>query len=743
MGVETSQANHLAREREPQSLLSAAPRELGWKRFRLKLLTSLLVCGLLPVALVCAVLLIKGNVVGITWLGLLVGASIGLAAFAFSTAFSRGLAQLQKATDRMRRGDLETRVQIRSGDEWQALGQTFNHLAGQLKEAVTARQSLGQKLAAAEQQLAHNGELAERLEKTLRQNRALEEELAVAYQNLAANERLAEQLDEARHLQEATKTELDTVSRRLASAEAVAASVARRLGHLIEVANAVREKDYEVQPLAAAETVATDAVAQTGQAQIEEAFDGLVKLLGELKQEREALEWDHFLFSTLMENIPDTIYFKDTECRYLKINRAHANKFGLKDPSEAVGKNVFDYFTKDHAQPAYDDEQLIIRAGIPVIGKEEKETSEKGEEWVSTTKLPLRNRQGEAIGLFGISRDITERKRVEIALQEGLAEFLNFVAAVSQGDLTRRGRVGEGELGAATASVNRMLDNFSAMLARVKTLALSVSSGATEILAASEQMATGAERQANEITDTSSAVEEMATSMTQVSKNAEAAAEGGRRALTMAERGDKSVRDTSEAMSRIDSGVSRTAEKMQTLTKRSSEITEILELIDDIAAQTNLLALNAAIEAAHAGETGLGFSVVAEEIRKLAERSTRATRDVGNLIKAIQRETEEARVAMEGGLQEVNQGSRLAEQGRQSLQDISSVVKLSADLIEEISAASEEQARVTRSLVSTMQTVSSITQQTSACAHETARSMQSMVELAENLNEAISQFKVE
>ena len=328
------------------------------------------------------------------------------------------------------------------------------------------------------------------------------------------------------------------------------------------------------------------------------------------------------------------------------------------------------------------------------------------------------------------------------AMQRSLAEFLEIVSSVSEGNLTKRGPERDGTLGKLVQSVNKMLDDFSLMLTEVKQIGLSVSSSATEILAAAEQIAVGSQRQADEITNTSSAVEEMAASMNQVSRNSEASADAARRALEMAEHGDKSVRDTSEAMSRIDSAVQQTSEKMRLLGVRSSEISEIIDLIDEIAAQTNLLALNAAIEAAHAGEAGLGFSVVADEIRKLAERSARATRDVGNLIKSIQNETSEALTAMEIGMKEVRGGSVLADQASNALRDISQAVRQSAELIEEISAASEEQARVTSNVAGAMQTISSITLETSAGAHETAQTIEGMVGLADRLNKAISQFKV-
>lgn len=333
-------------------------------------------------------------------------------------------------------------------------------------------------------------------------------------------------------------------------------------------------------------------------------------------------------------------------------------------------------------------------------------------------------------------------READEATQGSLAEFLSIVSAVSEGNLTSRGTEGEDTLGRLVQAVNRMLDNFGVMLTEVKQIGLSVSSSATEILAAAEQIAVGSQRQADEVTNTSSAVEEMAASMTQVSRNAEASAEAARRALDMAEHGDKSVRDTSEAMTRIDSAVQQTAEKMRLLGVRSSEISEIIDLIDEIAAQTNLLALNAAIEAAHAGEAGLGFSVVADEIRKLAERSARATRDVGNLIKSVQSETAEALTAMEVGMKEVQGGGSLASQASRALHDISEAVRQSSELIEEISAASEEQARVTSNVASAMQTISSITLETSAGAHETAQTIEGMVGLADRLNKAISQFKV-
>jgi len=457
----------------------------------------------------------------------------------------------------------------------------------------------------------------------------------------------------------------------------------------------------------------------------------------------EALARERDLLNALMDSSTDVIYFKDRESRFLRINKAHAALFGLSDPAEAVGKRDFDFFTVEHAQAAYDDEQRIIQTGTPLVGVEERETwPDKEDTWASTTKHPLFDRNGQIIGTFGITRDITERKRAAEALDRSLAAFEAFVSQVSEGNLTVRSREGDDTLGRVSQSINKMLVSFSAMITGVKSLGLSLSASANQMLAAAEEIAKGSQEQTNETSNVTSSVEEMAASMEQVSKNAEASAEAARQALEKADKGTQSVRDTSEAMIKINDAVGRTADKMRLLAQRSSEITEIMGLINGIAAQTNLLALNAAIEAAHAGEAGLGFSVVAEEIRKLADKSVQATRDVGELIKGIQSETAAAISAMENGMKEVKDGLVLAEHSRQALLDIASGLERSTELAEEISVASEQQTRVTLNLAAAMQTISSITMQASAAAHETTQIINGMVDLSEKLNQSISQFKV-
>jgi methyl-accepting chemotaxis protein len=340
-----------------------------------------------------------------------------------------------------------------------------------------------------------------------------------------------------------------------------------------------------------------------------------------------------------------------------------------------------------------------------------------------------------------VARAVTQQEAQE-SLQKSVTEFLTIVSQIARGDLTLRGKVTNDALGNVVDSVNYMLDNFTRVLERVRKSAIDVASNANEILLSSEDMSAGATQQDQEITNTSSAVEELTVSMKQVSNNAEASAEAARRALDAAEQGNRAVRDTLEGMQRIRASVQATAKKIKSLGDRSLEISEIINVINDITEQTNLLALNAAIEAARAGEAGRGFAVVADEVRKLAEHSRTATKDIAALIKAIQAETNEAVVVMEEGTKEVEVGAKLADQAGKALEAISSVVRQSAELVQEISLASKQQVRGTEGVANAMQIISNITRQTSQGARQTARTVEHMVKLSEQLNEALSQFRI-
>src|ERR1700757_2228572 len=326
-------------------------------------------------------------------------------------------------------------------------------------------------------------------------------------------------------------------------------------------------------------------------------------------------------------------------------------------------------------------------------------------------------------------------------LQRSITELLAVINQVARGELALRGKVTNDALGNVTDSINYMLDNFTKVLERVRKAAMEVTACSNNILVAADEMQAGATQQDQEITNTSSAVEELTVSMKQVSNNAEASAEAARRALAAAEQGNRAVRDTLEGMQRIRASVQATAKKIKSLGDRSLEISEIINVINDITEQTNSLALNAAIEAARAGDAGRGFAVVADEVRKLAEHSRSATKDIAALIKAIQAETNKAVVVMEEGTREVEVGAGLADQAGKALEAISSVVRQSAELVQEISLASKQQVRGTEGVANAMQIISGITRQTTQGARQTASTVGNMVKLSEQLNEALAQFR--
>ena len=461
------------------------------------------------------------------------------------------------------------------------------------------------------------------------------------------------------------------------------------------------------------------------------------------RQAAESWDQERRLFRSLMDQLPVFIYAKDRDSKFVLANMTVAAAKGEKDPNDMIGKSDFDYYPPEIASEYRSIEQEIMDSGRGFTDLEVHERDKNGREsWFLNARVPWRDRGGNVIGILGVNRDITDRKQTEKSLEKSLAEFEDIVRAVSEGNLTTRAQQDGTNLGRIAQSVNTMLDDFGKMIAQVKGLGLAISSSATQILAASEEIATGSRRQAEEITNASSAVEEMAASMSQVSRNAGNTADAARGALEMARRSDIAVRDAVQGMGRIDLAVQTTAEKMHILARRSSEISEILAMISDVASQTNLLSLNAAIQAAHAGEAGLGFSVVAEEIRKLAERSAQSTKDISKIIKAMQAETSEMLSSMNTVMSEVKSGSDLAETAGKSIQEITGMVTESASLIEEISVAAEEQASVSHGVAGAMQTVSAIAVETSSGTHETSQIMQGLVDMADQLSAAIRKFKI-
>ncbi len=269
-----------------------------------------------------------------------------------------------------------------------------------------------------------------------------------------------------------------------------------------------------------------------------------------------------------------------------------------------------------------------------------------------------------------------------------------------------------------------------------------VSGAATELAASSEQMAAGMKEQSQQVTQISSAIEEMSASVVEVARKSGEAAQNANESGQVAEEGGAIVGQTVEGMKAINEAVSSSAVSVQELGKRGEQIGQIIEVINDIADQTNLLALNAAIEAARAGEHGRGFAVVADEVRKLADRTTKATEEIAGSIKAIQVETTDAVERMTTGTEQVKRGVELATGAGVSLQQIVDSAKDVATMIQSIAAAAEEQSAASEQVSRNVESISAVTRQSAEGATQAAAAATQLSSKAEQLRRLVGQFRL-
>ncbi|MFH1686268.1 MAG: methyl-accepting chemotaxis protein [bacterium] len=291
-------------------------------------------------------------------------------------------------------------------------------------------------------------------------------------------------------------------------------------------------------------------------------------------------------------------------------------------------------------------------------------------------------------------------------------------------------------------SVRRMALSLSKMIHDINGGSAEVATAAAEVSSASEQMSRGAVTQTEQVIQVSTAIEQMAATVVETSKNATDASGAARTASDTAESGGKIVSDTIQGMQRIAHQVRASSDAIAKLSQSAQQIGEITTVIDDIADQTNLLALNAAIEAARAGEQGRGFAVVADEVRKLAERTGKATGEITDMIKGIQSETGAAVDDMESGLAEVDQGRELADKAGSALQEIMAVAQSVDNMIGQIATATEEQSAAAEEIARNVERVSAVSKETAAGAEQSAIAAEQLNQQAEKLRQVVGGFKI-
>jgi twitching motility protein PilJ len=360
--------------------------------------------------------------------------------------------------------------------------------------------------------------------------------------------------------------------------------------------------------------------------------------------------------------------------------------------------------------------------------------------------VTARDELGDLAGTFNAMLDNTtslmqsqdEKDQIQASIEKLLAD----VAGAADGDLTADAAVSEDLTGPIAGAFNHMLSQLRGIIGNVQRATVEVTGSAGDITSSTRDLAGGAEVQADKIADTSRAVQTMAASIREVSANAATSADVARQALQNARDGNASVKTTIAGMDRIRDQVQETAKRIKRLGESSQEIGQITQLIDDIADRTSILALNASIQAAMAGEAGRGFAVVAEEVERLADRSTEATKKIAALVKTIQSETTEAVGAMEKGIQEVVEGSRLAATAGQALDQIETVSDRLAGLIGQISTAAQGQAKESEGVTRVMTEISGITQTTAGGTKQAAAAAQGLAALADELRESVAAFRL-
>jgi twitching motility protein PilJ len=326
--------------------------------------------------------------------------------------------------------------------------------------------------------------------------------------------------------------------------------------------------------------------------------------------------------------------------------------------------------------------------------------------------------------------------------QNAILRLLDDIGNLASGDLRVRAKVTEHMTGAIADSIHYTIEELRRLVAGITKAAEHVSSATHEAQTVSAELLHATQRQAAEIQGAGQAVAQMAQSMNQVSGNANDSAKVAETSLSAANKGAQAVQNAIRGMNDIRDQIQETSKRIKRLGESSQEIGEIVQLISDITEQTNVLALNAAIQAASAGEAGRGFTVVAEEVQRLAERSAEATKHIGAIVKSIQRDTQDAVEAMERSTRGVVEGTRTADEADQALREIEKISNRLAELIGAISNATQQQAASAAQVAGKMKIILGVTQLTSEGTKKTAASAARLGDLAQGLKNSVAGFKL-
>jgi methyl-accepting chemotaxis protein len=414
------------------------------------------------------------------------------------------------------------------------------------------------------------------------------------------------------------------------------------------------------------------------------------------------------------------------------------------------GSIMFDAYGRSHAEgnaamAEYDKacdrvlgDSAEFTALSKKLGKERRASITAGLATV-TTRVSASGTLATLIGLFVVFIMLFLRRSITHQLQTIVEE----VDSIAAGNLQRQFDThGNDEISRVSRAVNQLIGELRTIITRIVETASQVATAAQQLDGTSRRIVSGSAEVAAESSTIATASEEMAATSGDIARNCQMAADSAQSASASASRGADVVASTVGVMAQIAERVEVSARTVESLGARSDQIGAIIGTIEDIADQTNLLALNAAIEAARAGEQGRGFAVVADEVRALAERTTKATREIGEMIKTIQSETKEAVIAMEQGVNQVESGTAEAAKSGEALKDILEQINTVNLQVSQIATAAEQQTATTSEISGNMHKIMQEVDNTSHGAEESAAAAAQLSSNAGELQRLVQFFKL-
>jgi methyl-accepting chemotaxis protein len=444
-----------------------------------------------------------------------------------------------------------------------------------------------------------------------------------------------------------------------------------------------------------------------------------------------------------LDNLPTPITIMDNNFNVEYINKHGASLVGA-DQNNLDGVKCYDLFKTDHCNTA----KCAVAQAMQKSSTVTEETTARplgNEMEIMYTGAPVKDKAGNVVGALEYVADITEMKERENYLERSTEAILGAMNKFSQGDLTAT--VTAERDGDAIAKLfngfNTSVANIKNMIEQVKEAVEATASASTQISSSAEEMAAGAQEQSAQTAEVAAAMEEMSRTVVETAANATNSAEASRSASEKANEGAEKLNASKAGMQQIVKATDTVGTNISSLASKTDQIGEIAQVIDDIADQTNLLALNAAIEAARAGEQGRGFAVVADEVRKLAERTTKATKEIAETIKAIQVEAKEANSSMEEAGVAVKSGMELNDEVGVVLTDILESVDDVSQQINQVAAASEEQSATAEQVSSNIESINNVANESAAVVQQIASASEDLNRLTENLSELVQQFHID